>query len=179
MNQVIKVTFMAALFLLLVSLLGCSELVINAPVEPKESPAPTEPAVAKQYTMEQAIDAARKLGEATDKEVVTTQSGLNYIILHEGEGNAATPGKQVTVHYTGWLPDGTKFDSSVDKNKPFSFLLGTGSVIKGWDEGVAGMKQGEKRKLIIPADLGYGSRSSGPIPPGSILIFDVELLKFD
>jgi FKBP-type peptidyl-prolyl cis-trans isomerase len=109
--------------------------------------------------------------------VITTPSGLKYEILKKGKGKTAKAGQQVSVHYTGWLTDGTKFDSSVDRGQPFEFTLGAGNVIKGWDEGVAGMKVGEKRKLTIPPDLGYGERGAGGvIPPGATLIFDVELL---
>jgi len=108
---------------------------------------------------------------------VKTPSGLEYEILTEGSGDVARAGDTVHVHYTGWLTDGTKFDSSVDRGQPFSFPLGKGRVISGWDEGVAGMKVGEKRKLTIPSDLGYGSRGAGGvIPPNATLIFDVELL---
>lgn len=110
--------------------------------------------------------------------VITTDSGLKYIELKQGEGQAAKKGDTVDVHYTGWLKDGKKFDSSVDRGRPFSFPLGAGKVIKGWDEGVAGMKEGGKRKLIIPAELGYGSKGAGDvIPPNSELHFEVELLK--
>jgi FKBP-type peptidyl-prolyl cis-trans isomerase len=111
------------------------------------------------------------------KEVVTP-SGLKYQDLKVGEGAEAASGKIVEVHYTGWLEsDGTKFDSSLDRGKPFSFRLGAGQVIKGWDQGVAGMKVGGKRKLIIPSALGYGKSGAGEvIPPGATLIFEVELL---
>jgi FKBP-type peptidyl-prolyl cis-trans isomerase len=93
-----------------------------------------------------------------------------------GTGAEAMPGQEVSVHYTGWLPDGKKFDSSVDRGKPFVFPLGAGRVIAGWDEGVEGMKIGGTRTLIIPPDLGYGVRGVGPIPPNSTLVFRVELL---
>jgi FKBP-type peptidyl-prolyl cis-trans isomerase len=108
----------------------------------------------------------------------TTASGLKYFELKKGTGPEAKAGANVKVHYTGWLTDGKKFDSSVDRGQPFEFKLGAGMVIKGWDEGVAGMKVGGKRQLQIPSELGYGPRGTpgGPIPPNATLIFDVELL---
>jgi hypothetical protein len=97
--------------------------------------------------------------------------------IEEGAGAVAEPGRTVSVHYTGWLRDGTKFDSSLDRNEPFQFRLGAGQVIRGWDRGVAGMKVGGKRRLIIPPDLGYGARGAGGvIPPNAVLVFEVELL---
>ena len=94
-----------------------------------------------------------------------------------GTGAAATSGQKVTVHYTGWLTNGTKFDSSVDRGQPFQFTIGQGEVIKGWDEGVASMRIGGKRKLVVPPKLGYGSRGFPPvIPPNSVLVFEVQLL---
>ena len=118
----------------------------------------------------------------TDKkaqpETITTKSGLKYQCLKPGTGAVAKAGDTVDVHYTGKLTNGKKFDSSVDRGTPISFPLGTGRVIKGWDEGVAGMKIGEKRKLTIPPDLGYGARGAGGvIPPNATLVFEVELLK--
>jgi len=108
---------------------------------------------------------------------VTTPSGLQYVDLQEGTGAEAKPGQTVSVHYTGWLENGTKFDSSHDRRAPFNFALGAGQVIRGWDEGVAGMKIGGKRKLTIPSALGYGTRGAGGvIPPNATLIFEVELL---
>lgn len=107
-----------------------------------------------------------------------TSSGLAYVDLVIGNGNLAKSGDLVVVHYTGWLTNGNKFDSSVDRREPFSFNLGAGRVIKGWDEGVAGMKVGGKRKLTIPPQLGYGARGAGGvIPPNATLVFDVELLE--
>ena len=107
----------------------------------------------------------------------TTTSGLQYWTIVEGKGATAVAGKDVKVHYTGWLTDGKKFDSSVDRGEPFIFPLGAGRVIRGWDEGVAGMKVGGKRQLRIPPELGYGARGAGGvIPPNATLIFDVELL---
>jgi peptidylprolyl isomerase len=121
---------------------------------------------------------------AASADVVTTPSGLRYEEHQVGQGEPAKAGAQVTVHYTGWLDDngnkGKKFDSSVDSGRPFPFPLGKGMVIKGWDEGVAGMKVGGKRTLYIPAALGYGARgAAGVIPPNANLIFDVEVLKIN
>ena len=108
----------------------------------------------------------------------TTASGLVIEEMTVGTGATAVAGKKVSVHYTGWLVDGTRFDSSKDRGDPFIFPLGKGHVIKGWDEGVAGMKVGGKRKLIVPAQLGYGSRGAGGvIPPNATLVFEVELLE--
>jgi FKBP-type peptidyl-prolyl cis-trans isomerase FkpA len=107
----------------------------------------------------------------------TTPSGLQYEELYVGEGDTAQAGQTVTVHYTGWLTDGKKFDSSKDRNDPFQFSLGAGEVIRGWDEGVQGMQVGGVRKLTIPASLGYGARGAGGvIPPNATLVFEVELL---
>jgi FKBP-type peptidyl-prolyl cis-trans isomerase len=129
-------------------------------------------ACAKKGAQNQANTTAAPAGK-----LVTTASGLQYEVLKEGDGAVAKAGQTVAVHYTGWLTNGTKFDSSVDRGQPFQFVLGTGQVIKGWDEGVAGMKVGEKRKLTIPSNLGYGDRGAGNvIPPNATLVFDVELL---
>lgn len=119
---------------------------------------------------------------ATDTKTVTTKTGLKYLDHKVGEGKTAEPGKIVFVHYTGWIYDdgkkGKKFDSSRDRGKPFEFKLGRRMVIAGWDEGVAGMKEGGKRTLIIPSNLGYGARGFPPvIPSNADLIFDVELVE--
>jgi len=113
-----------------------------------------------------------------DTEPTMTPSGLQFIDVVVGDGAEARTGQKVSVHYTGWLKNGTKFDSSLDSGKPFTFDLGKGGVIKGWDLGVAGMKVGGQRRLIIPADLGYGAGGYPPvIPPNAQLTFDVELLR--
>lgn len=109
--------------------------------------------------------------------LIKTSTGLQYEDLVGGSGASPSPGKKVTVHYTGWLTDGSKFDSSVDRNQPFVFQIGAGEVIRGWDEGVMTMKLGGKRKLIIPPALGYGAAGAGGvIPPNATLVFEVILL---
>ena len=112
------------------------------------------------------------------EDITTTASGLQYQVIASGSGASASAGDTAVVHYTGWLEDGTKFDSSVDRGQPFEFQVGIGNVIQGWDEAVTLMQVGDKWKLTIPADLAYGERSvgGGLIPPNSTLIFDVELL---
>lgn len=106
-----------------------------------------------------------------------TDSGLKYDDLVAGEGEIAQAGQMVRVHYTGWLTDGSKFDSSLDRHDPFVFPLGRGRVIRGWDEGVQGMRVGGKRRLTIPSHLGYGAQGAGGvIPPNATLVFEVELL---
>ncbi|GAB4235432.1 MAG: hypothetical protein Kow00121_62970 [Elainellaceae cyanobacterium] len=113
-----------------------------------------------------------------NQDVTTTSSGLQYVDLVEGSGATPQAGQTVFVHYTGTLEDGTKFDSSRDRNRPFSFRLGAGQVIRGWDEGISTMKVGGQRRLVIPPELGYGARGAGGvIPPNATLIFDVELLR--
>lgn len=120
----------------------------------------------------------QEIAQMSSQKTVTKDSGLQYIDIIEGEGASPTQGQTVVVHYTGTLTNGKVFDSSVERNQPFSFKIGVGQVIKGWDEGVMSMKVGGKRQLIIPPDLGYGARGAGGvIPPNATLIFDVELLK--
>jgi FKBP-type peptidyl-prolyl cis-trans isomerase len=125
-------------------------------------------------------DFAETLQKGSNKaKTVTTRSGLAYQDLVKGKGHSPAPGTPVRVHYTGWLEDGTKFDSSRDQGQPFGFVVGRGKVIKGLDEGVLTMKKGGKRRLFIPADLGYGAKGYGKIPPNAKLIFEVELLEVE
>ena len=170
MSKRMPVLVLAALSLAVaVSLGGCSTPTASAPAQ-------TEPAAQPAATPVEAPPATA----AAPKN--TTQEATKLVIKDQtvGKGAAAKNGDTVTVNYTGWLTDGTKFDSSIGK-APFSFTLGAGEVIPGWDQGVAGMKVGGKRKLTIPADLGYGAQGAGggAIPPNATLVFDVELLKIN
>ena len=152
-----------------------------APAETAKPPAPAPAAPQAQPAQagkEDPLAAARKLGTATQNPVVTTASGLQYIDVKVGTGAEAKAGQVVSVHYTGWLVNGTKFDSSRNPGRQaFQFPLDGGRVIKGWDEGVAGMKVGGVRKLIVPSNLAYGPMGRAPvIPPDATLIFEVELM---
>jgi FKBP-type peptidyl-prolyl cis-trans isomerase len=130
------------------------------------------------YPQAQARNMSEDLLAQVNENAVTTPSGLKYVDQVVGQGASPRQGQTVVVHYTGWLTNGKKFDSSVDRGQPFNFVLGAGQVIKGWDEGVATMHIGGKRRLVIPAGLAYGSKDvgNGLIPPNSTLVFDVELL---
>lgn len=125
------------------------------------------------------FEPAEKPAKVEEKDYKLKESGLKYAVLTEGKGASAKKGQRVTVHYSGWLTNGKKFDSSVDRGETFQFGLGAGQVIKGWDEGVEGMKPGEKRQLVIPAKLAYGSQEvgGGLIPANSTLVFDVYLIR--
>jgi FKBP-type peptidyl-prolyl cis-trans isomerase len=136
----------------------------------------TTPSVSATDTAAATTPAATEMPSGGGPET-SLPGGLKYVDLKVGDGDIATDGQMASVHYTGWLTNGTKFDSSVDRGTPFSFRLGSGGVIKGWDEGVKGMRVGGKRKLTIPPDMGYGASGYPPtIPPNSTLVFEVELL---
>jgi FKBP-type peptidyl-prolyl cis-trans isomerase len=139
----------------------------RGPAVDRSQPASSE--VAQTYAPALDVDLAR---------MIRTENGLHVEDLREGEGPAAEVGQVVVVHYTGWLPDGTRFDSSRDGDNPFPVRIGTGEVIEGWDLGIPGMRVGGERRLVIPPSLGYGNAGAGGvIPPGATLIFDVELLE--
>jgi FKBP-type peptidyl-prolyl cis-trans isomerase FkpA len=165
------------LSLLVVALVGATAL--SGCASQSQTPATTteqsSQSAAEQPADAQASSAAPDLGGSKEELDATTELKIDDLVV--GTGAEAKAGDTVTVNYTGWTTDGAKFDSSLDSGQPFSFALGTGYVIKGWDEGVAGMKVGGKRRLTIPADMGYGEQGAGEaIPPNSVLVFEVELL---
>jgi FKBP-type peptidyl-prolyl cis-trans isomerase len=160
MRKLIPLVIILALFIS-----GCGK---KAEQQPQETQETEQTATTSEGPVPPEVDPGR---------MVMTASGLNYADIVIGDGDTAAAGQTVKVHYTGWLTDGTKFDSSLDRGTPFQFPLGAGRVIKGWDEGVEGMKVGGKRLLLIPPELGYGGRAVGPIPPNSVLKFEVDLLE--
>jgi|WetSurMetagenome_2_1015567.scaffolds.fasta_scaffold00025_35 FKBP-type peptidyl-prolyl cis-trans isomerase len=142
------------------------------------SPQPQAAASQQQAAQPQPAPASVPEPAAKGTDTVTTPSGLKYVITKAGNGVKPKAGQMVKVHYTGKLPDGRVFDSSIPRGEPFEFPVGMGRVIKGWDEAVLMMSKGEKRTIIVPPNLGYGPEGMGPIPPNATMIFDVELVDF-
>jgi peptidylprolyl isomerase len=170
------------LFVLTFSLLFMFGLVACSDKEEGKKTETEQPAKVETGAKTEAPDSAlaAKPPATVVGDTVTTESGLKYIVIKEGTGPVPKPGQTIIAHYTGMLPNGKKFDSSVDRGTPFKFKLGARQVIKGWDEGFSTMKVGEERRLIIPPDLGYGAQGYPPvIPPNSTLIFDVTLLGIE
>jgi FKBP-type peptidyl-prolyl cis-trans isomerase len=176
MSKKMRITLTMLLGLLLLAMLACgndsgepeSETSMEKKTEQPQSAMQAKPGSRADTLLATRID---------DTDTMMTKTGLKYIDMKIGDGEAPKVGDMVEVHYTGWLEDGTKFDSSVDRGQPFNFPLGMRRVIPGWDQGVATMRVGGKRKLIIPSDLAYGPNGiPGRIPGGATLIFDVELL---
>lgn len=153
-----------AIILLALTAASCGE---SAPQDQEASRLPPERQVAERYSPALDVDLSQ---------MERLWSGLYIQDLRTGEGTRADSGDVVTVHYTGWLPNGLKFDSSLDRGEPFQVALGYGRVIDGWDQGIVGMHEGGQRRLVIPPLLGYGERGQGPIPSNATLVFDVELL---
>ncbi len=159
----------------------CSAILVISQITQGATEVSAEPVATPQTTIAAipvAQDSTPDMNPADESDYTTTPSGLKYRDLEVGNGEQPLVGQMVVVHYTGTLTDGSKFDSSRDRGQPFSFPIGKGRVIKGWDEGVGTMKVGGRRELIIPPDLGYGSRGAGGvIPPNATLVFDVELIR--
>ncbi len=151
---------------------------LTSPLAETSSVAPEPPTLAQGAADLEDPDVNSEAAAMDETALTTTDTGLQYRDIVEGTGAMPQPGQRVTVHYTGTLEDGTQFDSSRDRGRPFSFKVGVGQVIKGWDEGVGSMRVGGRRQLVIPSELGYGARGAGSvIPPNATLIFDVELLR--
>lgn len=168
---------LACCVLLIVAQLGGNR---NDSAIAAELPPPALSEIAQTLVVAKTPTNAPTAAPTTEKpKMKQTDSGLQYVDVVEGTGDSPKTGQTVVVHYTGTLQNGTKFDSSRDRGQPFSFKIGVGQVIKGWDEGVGSMKVGGQRQLVIPPDLGYGARGIGPIPPNSTLLFDVELLQIN
>ena len=180
MPTLMRAALLAAVGAAALAGLGCAATSDTADAPPPLQPAPVAPVTAQAAPPPVAAPPPAAAPQVSGQ-VLTTPSGLKIIDVKPGTGAAPRPGQTAVVHYTGWLyvngARGKKFDSSVDRHEPFSFPVGQGRVIKGWDEGVATMKVGGKRTLIIPPSLGYGeSGAGGVIPPNATLIFDVELI---
>jgi peptidylprolyl isomerase len=158
-------------------LIACGEKKNVQQDYPVVEPIPESPEV---ITTEQSDSIAFPGFSTFGKDTVKLSNGLAYILINDGKGPKAKKGKRVSVHYTGYLKDGTEFDSSIDKGQPYSFELGSGIVIQGWEEGIAELNKGSKARLIIPHQLGYGKMGRPPvIPPDADLIFDVELVNIE
>jgi peptidylprolyl isomerase len=167
------------IFLSVVLMLVCVGVLVFTQISGQKNTAISNqsPQTQPTTTVTQENNTPIKSNTMSEANAVTTSSGLKYVEIIEGTGATPQAGQTVEVHYIGTLQDGTKFDSSRDRNTPFTFKIATGQVIKGWDEGVITMKVGGRRQLIIPSELGYGARGAGGvIPPNATLIFDVELL---
>jgi len=171
-----KMATCSLIVVLAAAVVGCNQSsTTESSATSTSTSATATPSTTTPSTTESAPPATATTENADGKEI-TMPNGIKYVDLKVGDGTLAESGMTIAAHYTGWLTNGTKFDSSLDRGQPYSFKLGTGQVIRGWDEGIKGMRVGGKRKLTIPPNLGYGESGMGPIPPNSTLVFEVELV---